>query len=156
MKAFFDLLPQSLHKALTPCKYGSSVWWLPSILLLYHTVHKQHFESHSCGHTTHTCQRYKKVITQSCCRNRKLSSHINRVLGKTYYQEIQHCKVRRKTRILLCCTEETPECQSGGGKECRYQLASSRGYQVACCCYLNKVQERGQLAQLCTRFKKKV
>ena len=62
-KALFDFLPQSLHKALSLCKCSSSEWSVPSILGLYHIIHKPNLDSHSCGHNTHKCQRTKKSMT---------------------------------------------------------------------------------------------
>ena len=37
---------------------------------------------------------------------KQLSTHINKLFRKTLYQEIQHCKVRSRTHILLCCSLE--------------------------------------------------
>ena len=92
------------HKALSLCKCSSSVWSVPSIVVLYHTIHRPNFESHSYGTDTN-CKETKEISHNAVAETKHYPLTCIDCSAKLLCQEIQHCKVRSRTHILLCSME---------------------------------------------------
>ena len=135
-KALYDLLPQSLHKAVSLCKCSSSEWSVPSILVLYHIIHKPNLDSHSCGHNTHKCQRTKKSIHSPVAETKHNPLTCIACSGKLCIEKYNTVKLGAEHTCYYAAQRAVPERQGAreAGKGMFIATDWQQGYQVSHCC----------------------
>ena len=144
----YDFLPQSLHKALSLCKCSSSEWSVPSILVLYHIIHKPNLDSLSCGHNTHKCQRNtQKSIHSPVAETKHNPLTWIGCSGKLCIKRYNTVKLGAEHTCYYAAQRAMPECQRGRERNVysRWPAAGVSGIPLL----LTKEQETGRLAQPC-------
>ena len=147
-KALSDLLPQSLHKALSLRKYSSSEWSVPSILVLYHIIHKpKSWVSFLWPQYTQMLkkQKQKKVSHSPVAETKHNPLTWIACSGKLCIKQYNTVKLGAEHTFHYAAQRTMPECQRGRERNIysRWPAAGVSGNPLL----LTKEQETGRLGQ---------